>query len=393
MEADGRTALAGRYALGELLGRGGMGEVRAGEDVRLGRAVAVKLLREDLAKQADVRRRFEVEARAAAGIAHPNVVTVYDSGEEDGQPFIVMERLPGRTLADELVDGPLRPERVSAVGIQVAAALAAAHEQGVLHRDLKPANLLVCPDGTIKVADFGIAKTVGDDLTRTGELVGTVAYLAPERVRGLPATVRSDVYALGTVLYQALSGRKPYDADTPAGVMSSVVEGRHVPLADLCPDASPALVASIERAMAVEPDDRFGSAVDVLAALASPAATAATAARDRPTERQVPLRDATVALDERAARAAAAAGGGWGVEQRAEPRPVARRIRLWRPQLIAVAALVVVALGVAALRHGTGSATPPETTTTSAPATAPGSAPVADPLAKALDDLDKAVRP
>ena len=390
MEADGRTALAGRYALGELLGRGGMGEVRAGEDVRLGRAVAVKLLREDLAKQADVRRRFEVEARAAAGIAHPNVVTVYDSGEENGQPFIVMERLPGRTLADELLDGPLRPERVGAVGIQVAAALAAAHEQGVLHRDLKPANLLVCPDGTIKVADFGIAKTVGDDLTRTGELVGTVAYLAPERVRGLPATVRSDVYALGTVLYQALSGRKPYDADTPAGMMSAVVEGRHVPLADLCPDASPALVANIERAMAVEPDDRFGSAVDVLAALASPTATAA---RDRPTERQVPLRDATVALDERAARAAAAAGGGWDVEQRAEPRPVARHIRLWRAQLVAVAVLVVVALGIAALRHGTGSGTAQATTTTSAPATAPGSAPVADPLAKALGDLDKAVRP
>src|SRR5205085_5453763 len=183
------TTLADRYQLRGLIGRGGMGEVWAARDLRLERDVAVKRLSPHLASEPGVRERFEAEARAAAGLNHPNVVAVFDSGEHDGVPFLVMELLPGRTLADELADGPLAPERARRIGAEVAAALAASHAAGVLHRDVKPGNVLLAADGTAKVGDFGIAKsTEGLDLTTTGTIVGTAAYLAPERLAGAPAT-------------------------------------------------------------------------------------------------------------------------------------------------------------------------------------------------------------
>lgn len=184
-----QLVLDGRYRLGDVLGRGGMGEVRAAEDLRLGRSVAVKLLRADLASDPDLRGRFEAEARAAARVSHPHAVAVYDAGEDEGIAYLVMERLPGATLADEVATGPLDQERACAVAGQVLGALGVAHDSGLIHRDIKPGNVLLTADGAAKLADFGIAKVIekNDDAT-TGFLLGTPAYLAPERLAGHPAT-------------------------------------------------------------------------------------------------------------------------------------------------------------------------------------------------------------
>ena len=188
MERSAMT-LADRYELVEVVGRGGMGEVWAARDLRLGRSVAVKLLSASTASEAGVRERFEAEARSAARLSHPNVVQVFDSGEHDGIPYLVMELLPGRTLADEVAQGPLDPEAVRRIGVEVLGALEASHQAGILHRDIKPGNVLLAADGRAKVGDFGIAKsTEGLNLTSTGMIVGTAAYLAPERVAGHPAT-------------------------------------------------------------------------------------------------------------------------------------------------------------------------------------------------------------
>ena len=178
-----------RYEIGALIGRGGMGDVHRAIDHRLGREVAVKFLRADLAVQPTVRTRFEDEARSAARLTHPNVVLVLDSGEHDRVPYLVMECLSGHTLYDELVRGPVPPERARSIASDMLAALAAAHELGIVHRDVKPANILLTDDGRAKLADFGIAKSAeGLDHTLVGQVLGTPAYLAPERLAGKPAT-------------------------------------------------------------------------------------------------------------------------------------------------------------------------------------------------------------
>lgn len=258
----------GRYEVGVLLGRGGMGQVYAATDRRLGRPVAVKVLRHDLAGQPAVRRRFETEARAAARLTHPNVVAVYDSGEDDDVPYLVMEQLPGRTLADEFAHGPLPVERSRELALEILGALAAAHHTGIVHRDIKPANVLLTDDGHAKVADFGIAKTAeAADQTLTGQLVATPAYLAPEQVAGEAASPRSDLYALGVVLYEALSGRRPFSGETPLAVLRAVEEACPVPLEQMRPGLPPRLVAVVKRAMARDPLQRFASAAAMTAAI------------------------------------------------------------------------------------------------------------------------------
>ncbi len=257
-----------------------MGEVRAGRDLRLERDVAIKLLSPEVAARPKTRDRFEAEARAAARLSHSNIVLVYDSGEHEGVPFLVMERLPGRTLADELTHGPLAPERVRTLGVQVLAALGAAHAAGIVHRDVKPGNVLLTPDGTVKVADFGIAKSVdGVDLTTTGMLLGTPAYLSPEQLAGEPATPASDIYAVGVMLYEALTGTKPYTGASALALARAVEAGRPTPLQSLRPDAPPDLVAPIERAMDKDPARRFATADEMAAALTatSPAMTVSDA--------------------------------------------------------------------------------------------------------------------
>ncbi len=202
--------LGGRYELRGVLGRGGMAEVRDGWDTRLHRAVAIKLLHPGLIAQADTRMRFAAEARSAAALSHPNVVAVHDSGEHHGTPFIVMERLSGRSLADQIACGPLAQPLVRSILDDVLSALAAAHAAGILHRDIKPANILLTDLGHTKVADFGIAKSAETTHTMTGQIVGTMAYLTPERIAGRRATVSDDLYALGVVGYEALTGRRPF---------------------------------------------------------------------------------------------------------------------------------------------------------------------------------------
>jgi eukaryotic-like serine/threonine-protein kinase len=259
--------LGGRYELHEVLGRGGMAEVRAGWDVRLGRRVAIKLLYPPLSAQAEIRRRFEVEARSAAGLSNPHVVAVHDFGEHGTTPFIVMEQLPGRTLADAIAQGPLALPQVRRLLDEVLSALAAAHQAGILHRDMKPGNILLAADGTAKVADFGIAKSAESADTMTGQVVGTMGYLSAARLAGRPAAVADDLYAVGVVGYEALSGRRPFPQDNLAELVRAVTQGRPDPLAALRPDADVATVCVIERALSRDPRLQFGSATQMRAAL------------------------------------------------------------------------------------------------------------------------------
>ena len=249
----GREILAGRYELRGVLGRGGMASVHDGWDNRLHRAVAIKLLYSEFNAQPDIRRRFEHEARAAAALSHPNIVAIHDYGEHDGMPFIVMERLPGRTLADEAMRGPLHSARMRAVLDDVFERTdRGACRSGVLHRDLKPANILAATAGDgMKVADFGIAKTIDSAPTATGQIVGTMAYLSPERVAGAPASIADDLYAVGVMAYEALTGRRVFPQDTACGHRPR--DHGH-PASGLWPasrpDIEPSLAAVIDRAMA-----------------------------------------------------------------------------------------------------------------------------------------------
>ena len=268
--------LAGRYRVGGLLGRGGMANVYEGLDLRLDRPVAVKLLRPEMAAEPEVRRRFEEEARSAARLSHPNAVAVFDTGEDRGQPFIVMERLPGETLADRVRGGPADEAWLLGVGHDVLGALGAAHGAGLVHRDVKPGNILIGADGRAKVADFGIAKSVEalgaghPDLTATNVLVGTPAYLAPERLDGAPASPRSDIWALGAVLFECLAGIKPFPGTTSPAVVAGIREGVPLSLPQLRPDLSRELVQAVERAMARRPEDRFPTAKAMADALGPP---------------------------------------------------------------------------------------------------------------------------
>ena len=272
-ERAGDNLLNGRYRLGEVLGTGATAEVRSADDERLSRAVAIKLLRPELTELTEVRTRFEAEGRSSAALAHPNIVAIYDVDvdPETNRPYLVMERLPGSTLADEIGRGPLEAPHTVAIGIQVADALGAAHDAGIVHRDVKPGNVLRAGDGTWKVADFGIAKSTEalDTLTKTGEVLCTPGYVAPERLAGEPATPASDQYSLGVVLYEALSGRRPFVADTAIGLAHLVRTADPAPLGEVCPGTDPDLARVVHTALAREPSERFADAAELRAALAA----------------------------------------------------------------------------------------------------------------------------
>lgn len=271
-EPPAADLLAGRYQLGEVLGRGATGEVRAGWDHNLDRPVALKLLRADAGADLAARRRFEMEGRAAAALAHPNVVAVYDTGDPGcpGVPYIVMERLPGTTLKDAIGAGPLPVREVRSLAVQILSALEAAHRAGLVHRDIKPGNVLAAGPGVWKLGDFGIAKTLdaAPDQTSTGLVVGTPAYLAPERLYGRPATVATEVFAMGVVLYEALTGRRPFEtsSDYPwSGALAGVPPVR---VRAVRPEVDRALAAAVEKALHPDPSRRFASALAMVAALA-----------------------------------------------------------------------------------------------------------------------------
>ena len=259
---------AGRYAIERELGRGGMATVYVARDQELQRPVAVKLLAEHLAADDTFRRRFLREARLAGRLSHPNVVQVFDAGDPDGRPFIVMEYVPGRTLAD---CGKLPPARVAELGRQACAGLQHAHAAGLVHRDVKPGNLLLRDDGVLKIADFGIARAAETTRhTQAGTILGTAAYLAPEQIAGEDATASSDLYSLGAVLYELLTGQSPYVFTSLADLAAQQADGTIVPVRDLEPTVPRDLEAPVMHALAREPRFRPASAADFAQELAGP---------------------------------------------------------------------------------------------------------------------------
>jgi eukaryotic-like serine/threonine-protein kinase len=253
----------GPYRLEGLIGAGAMGEVYRGWDLRLQRGVAVKVLSRQLAGSPDRVRRLQAEARAAAAVAHPNVVTVYDTGEHDGVPFIVSELISGESLRSVIDRGPIARRTALELSLQLARGLAAAHAQGVVHRDLKPENLIVTDDGTLKILDFGLAKVSGErdaEATEPGTLLGTSGYLSPEQARGEPADARSDLFAVGAIAYELLSGRRAFGGATFAERLSGVLRDTPAPIGDPAD-------AIVLRCLEKDPRKRFQSAHDLAWAL------------------------------------------------------------------------------------------------------------------------------
>ncbi len=263
-----RAPLSDRYELRGVLGRGAWAEVHDAWDLKLNRPVAIKLLNPGVAARPENRQRFETEARAVATLSSRHIVVVHDIGDHDGLQFIVMERLPGVSLADHIARGPLHPAYVHAVLDDVLAALAVAHDAGILHRDVKPGNILFTAAGETKLADFGLAKTTGVANTMTGQIVGTMAYLSPNRLTAKPATAADDLYAVGVVGYEALTGRRPFPQEELGAVAHAILHESPPPLAALRPDVPPSLATAIEMAMARDPAQQFHRADAMRAALA-----------------------------------------------------------------------------------------------------------------------------
>src|ERR1700727_3203537 len=261
---------SGRYELRSQVARGGTAQVYLAHDLLLDRPVALKVLFPDVSSDHSFVERFRREAQAAANLSHPNIVPVFDWGEDDSTYFIVMEYVEGRPLSAVLRDPvPIPPRQIATIGAGVAAALAFAHRHGVIHRDVKPGNVLITPDGDVKVTDFGIARAMNteESLTQTGAVMGTAAYFSPEQAEGKGVDSRSDIYSLGVVLYEMSVGRPPFTGDSPVAVAANHVRDMPVLPRQANPSVPPALEAIIMKAMAKHPDDRYGSAEELRADL------------------------------------------------------------------------------------------------------------------------------
>ncbi|TYP86476.1 Stk1 family PASTA domain-containing Ser/Thr kinase [Blastococcus xanthinilyticus] len=263
--------LGERYEIGGVLGRGGMAEVHHGRDLRLGREVAVKVLRHDLARDPSFQVRFRREAQASASLNHPAIVAVYDTGEDrtptGATPYIVMEYVEGETLRDVLRrEGRLPIERAMSLAADICGALDFSHRNGIVHRDVKPGNVMITPQGTVKVMDFGIARAVSDSaatMTSTAAVIGTAQYLSPEQARGESVDARSDVYSLGCLLYELVTGAPPFTGDSPVSVAyQHVREDPRLP-SSINPDVPPELDAILLKAMSKNPANRYQSAADM----------------------------------------------------------------------------------------------------------------------------------
>ncbi|HTW19653.1 MAG TPA: Stk1 family PASTA domain-containing Ser/Thr kinase [Mycobacteriales bacterium] len=270
---DERTLLAGRYEIGETIGYGGMAEVHRGRDVRLGRDVAIKLLRRDLGRDPVVETRFRREAQSAASLNSPSIVAVYDTGEDNvagmPTPYIVMEYVDGKTLREVLAEeGRLLPRRALEVTAAVCTALEQAHVAGIVHRDIKPANVMLTSNGDIKVMDFGIARALTTStatMTQTAAVVGTAHYLSPEQARGEHVDARSDVYSTGCLLYELLTGAPPFTGDTAVAVAYQHVREDPAPPSSVEPDVPASVDAIVLVAMSKNPVNRYGSAAEMRA--------------------------------------------------------------------------------------------------------------------------------
>jgi beta-lactam-binding protein with PASTA domain/tRNA A-37 threonylcarbamoyl transferase component Bud32 len=263
MSQQSQQVFSGRYEILRHIARGGMAEVYLAHDLMLDRQVALKVLFPELSTDRNFVERFRREAQAAANLSHPNIVSIYDWGEEEGTYFIVMEYVEGRTLGQMIRrEGPLMAVRAAEVGADVAAALAFAHRSGVVHRDVKPGNVLISPNGQVKVTDFGIARAANSDqdLTQTGAVMGTATYFSPEQAQGHRVDPRSDLYSLGVVLYEMVAGRPPFSGDNPMAIAYKHVREQPVPPGDVNPDVPDAFDAIVLQAMAKNPNDRYASA-------------------------------------------------------------------------------------------------------------------------------------
>ena len=348
--------LGGRYELGAVLGRGGMAEVRQARDLRLNRDVAIKQLRVDLATDATFQARFRREAQSAAGLNHPNIVAVYDTGEEADPatgvmvPYIVMELVEGHTLRDILRTGrQIQPARALEFVEGVLDALAYSHRAGIVHRDIKPANVMLTSQGVVKVMDFGIARAVADTsstMTQTAAVIGTAQYLSPEQARGETVDARSDIYSTGCLMYELLTGRPPFQGDSPVSVAYQHVREQPVPPSQIDPLVTPGMDAVVLKALAKDPNDRYQTAgamrADVARLLAGqdvlarpPMTVALPPASSVAATQVVPMTTVTPEADEGPVPAKA---------PRALEPEHKRRVGLW----VFVAALIVVALGLGA---------------------------------------------
>ena len=340
----------GPYEIVAPIGAGGMGEVYRARDTRLQRDVAIKVLPATLSPDADHLRRFEQEARAVSALNHPNILAIYDMGTHDGGPFLVMELLEGETLRERMQQGAIPVRKALEIASQVARGVAAAHEKGIVHRDLKPANIFLTSDGRVKVLDFGLAKLVqrGDDVafgetqafTRTNEplshpsdpshtqpgmVLGTVGYMSPEQVRGRPADARSDIFALGTILYEMLSGHRAFQRDSSADTMAAILKEDPRDLSSEDKNIPPAVDRVVHHCLEKNPNERFQSARDLAFALDSLSGSSGAGAADR---------------------GAAAAGAAAAADAEAEAAPKAEAAKLRRRRLL-LAAIGVIALVLA----------------------------------------------
>jgi serine/threonine-protein kinase len=267
-EVAGDTVIDGRYRVLRRLGSGGMADVYCAEDTHLGRQVAIKILHRRFAQDQEFVERFRREAKAAAGLNHPNVVGVFDRGEHEGTYYIAMEFLEGRTLKDiAAAEAPLPQERVIDLGLQILQAAGFAHRHGVIHRDFKPHNVIVEANGHAKVTDFGIARAGASEMTETGSIMGTAQYLSPEQAQGHAVTATSDIYSIGVMLYEMLAGRLPFDGDSAVAVALKHLSEQPAPISQWRPDVHPALEAVVMAALAKDPAARWQSAEDLAAGL------------------------------------------------------------------------------------------------------------------------------
>jgi serine/threonine-protein kinase len=327
---------ANRYELGDEIGHGGMADVYLAHDRLLDRDVAVKVLAPPFASDPTNVERFRREARAAAGLNHPHIVGVYDWGEEDDTSFIVMEYVPGQTLREILqAYGRLSPMDAAGITAEIADALSFAHAHGVVHRDIKPGNVLISPQGQVKVTDFGIARAeTSEPLTKTGAVLGTATYFSPEQAQGFTLDGRSDVYALGVVLYEMLTGVAPFVASSPVSVAYKHVRETPAPPSALVPDLPGAMDRIVLTALAKDVDERYQSAQDLRADLLR-------------FERGRPLAGAgtTAAFTAAAAPNAAHVAAPVAVAAPATPQPARRRRPRWGP-IVAVAVALALLIGL-----------------------------------------------
>jgi Tol biopolymer transport system component len=291
-------ARLGPYEIIALLGAGGMGEVYRARDERIGRDVAIKVLPAEFAADPDRLRRFEQEARAAGQLNHPNILALYDVGSHEGSPYLVSELLEGQSLRERLEGGPLPPRKVIELASQMCSGLAAAHEKGIVHRDLKPENLFITGDGHVKILDFGVAKLIHPEVkvdpyvkttasgptTEAGSVLGTAAYMSPEQVRGQTVDHRSDIFSLGVVLYEMLSGAKPFHRDSAVETMNAILKEEPPELTSIDPKVPAGLTRVVQHCLEKLPADRFQSARDLAFALQTLSATSGEVAAVQPAQ-------------------------------------------------------------------------------------------------------------